>query len=31
MERILPPLHPLALAGLGVVILTIGWLLGFAG
>jgi hypothetical protein len=31
MERILPPLPPLAIAGLGVVVLTIGWLLGLAG
>lgn len=31
MDRILPRLHPLAIAGLGVVVLTIGWLLGLAG
>lgn len=31
MDRILPRIHPLAIAGLGVLILTIGWLLGLAG
>lgn len=31
MDRIMPRLHPLAIAGLGVVVLTVGWLLGLAG
>ncbi len=31
MQRILPPLHPLVIAGIGVVVLTAGWLLGLAG
>ena len=31
MERILPRFHPLAIAALGVAVLTIGWLLGLAG
>lgn len=31
MDRIMPRLHPLAIACLGVVVLTVGWLLGLAG
>lgn len=31
MERILPSFHPLVIAGLGVALLTVGWLLGLAG
>jgi hypothetical protein len=31
MDRILPSLHPLAIAALGVLVLTAGWLLGLAG
>jgi hypothetical protein len=31
MDRILPPLHPLVIALLGVGVLTLGWLLGFGG
>jgi|LNFM01.1.fsa_nt_gb hypothetical protein len=31
MERLLPPLHPLVIAVLGVGVLTLGWLLGLAG
>ena len=31
MERILPSLHPIVIAGLGVALLTVGWLFGLAG
>ena len=31
MQRMLPPLHPLLIAGIGVAVLTVGWLMGLAG
>ena len=31
MQRILPSLHPLLIAGIGVAVLTVGWLMGLAG
>ena len=31
VQRILPPLHPLLIAGIGVAVLTAGWLLGLGG
>ncbi len=31
MQRLLPSLHPLLIAGIGVAVLTVGWLMGLAG
>lgn len=31
MTRIAPRLQPLAIVALGVIVLTIGWLVGLAG
>jgi hypothetical protein len=31
VQRILPSLHPLLIAGIGVALLTVGWLMGLAG
>jgi hypothetical protein len=31
VQRLPSPLHPVAIAALGVAVLTLGWLLGLAG